>query len=117
IFIAAMTILISIDYLRRENMNHAEYYALLLFATAGMLVMAGSNELMMIFIGLEILSIATYVMAGFRRKDLRSNEAALKYFLLGSFTSAFFLYGVALIFGAAGSTNLISIAAALTRAD
>ena len=117
IFIAAMTTLISIDYLRRENMNHAEYYALLLFATAGMLVMAGSNELMMIFIGLEILSIATYVMAGFRRTDLRSNESALKYFLLGSFASAFFLYGVALIFGAAGSTNLISIAAAMTRPE
>jgi NADH-quinone oxidoreductase subunit N len=115
IFIAAMTTLISIDYLRRQNLEHAEYYALLLLATAGMLVMAGSNELMMIFIGLEILSIATYVMAGFRRTDLRSNEAALKYFLLGSFASAFFLYGVALIFGAAGSTNLISIAAALTE--
>jgi NADH-quinone oxidoreductase subunit N len=111
IFVAAMTILISIDYLPRQNLNHAEYYALLLFATAGMLVMAGSNELMMIFIGLEILSIATYVMAGFRRKDLKSNEAALKYFLLGSFASAFFLYGVALIFGATGSTNLISISA------
>jgi NADH-quinone oxidoreductase subunit N len=117
IFIAAVTILVSIDYLRRENMNHAEYYALLLFATAGMLVMAGSNELMMIFIGLEILSIATYVMAGFRRTDLRSNEAALKYFLLGSFASAFFLYGVALIFGAAGSTNLISISAALASSS
>lgn len=117
IFIAAMTTLISIDYLRRENLHHGEYYALLLFATAGMLVMAGSNELMMIFIGLEILSIATYVMAGFRRTDLRSNEAALKYFLLGSFASAFFLYGVALIFGAAGSTNLISISAALTRPE
>ena len=117
IFIAGMTTLISIDYLRRENLDHAEYYALLLFATAGMLVMAGSNELMMIFIGLEILSIATYVMAGFRRTDLRSNEAALKYFLLGSFASAFFLYGVALIFGAAGSTNLISISAALATAN
>lgn len=117
ILIAALTTLVSIDYLRRENMNHAEYYALLLFATAGMLVMAGSNELMMIFIGLEILSIGTYVMAGFRRTDLRSNESALKYFLLGSFASAFFLYGVALIFGATGSTNLISIAAAMTRPD
>ncbi|HET9218063.1 MAG TPA: NADH-quinone oxidoreductase subunit N [Terriglobia bacterium] len=115
--IAAMTTLLSIDYLRRENINHAEYYALLLFATAGMLVMAGSNELMMIFIGLEVLSIATYVMAGFRRTDLRSNESALKYFLLGSFASAFFLYGVALIFGATGSTNLISISAAMTRPD
>jgi len=117
VLIASMTTLLSIDYLRRENMNHAEYYALLLFATAGMLVMAGSNELMMIFIGLEILSIGTYVMAGFRRTDLRSNESALKYFLLGSFASAFFLYGVALIFGAAGSTNLISIAAAMSRPD
>ena len=117
IFIAAMTTLISIDYLPRENMNHGEYYALLLFATAGMLVMAGSNELMMVFIGLEILSIATYVLAGFRRTNLRSNEAALKYFLLGSFASAFFLYGVALIFGATGSTHLISIAAATFLPD
>jgi NADH-quinone oxidoreductase subunit N len=117
VFIAAVTTLISIDYLPRENMNHAEYYSLLLFATAGMLIMAGSNELMMVFIGLEILSIATYVMAGFRRTDLRSNEAALKYFLLGSFASAFFLYGVALIFGATGSTHLISIAAATFLPD
>jgi NADH-quinone oxidoreductase subunit N len=70
---------------------------------------------MMIFIGLEVLSIGTYVMAGFRRTDLKSNESAMKYFLLGSFASAFFLYGVALIFGATGSTNLISISAALTR--
>jgi NADH-quinone oxidoreductase subunit N len=117
IFIAAMTTLISIDYLPREKMNHAEYYALLLFATAGMLVMAGSNELMMVFIGLEILSIATYVLAGFRRTDLRSNESALKYFLLGSFASAFFLYGVSLIFGATGSTHLISIAAATFKPE
>jgi NADH-quinone oxidoreductase subunit N len=117
LLIAAMTTLLSIDYLPRENMNHAEYYALLLFATAGMLVMAGSNELMMIFIGLEILSIATYVLAGFRRTDLRSNESALKYFLLGSFASAFFLYGVAMIFGATGSTDLIVISAAAFRPD
>src|SRR3954469_17354335 len=108
--IAALTILSSIDFLRREDMNHPEFYALLLFATAGMLMMAASNELMMVFLGLEILSIATYVMAGFRRTDLRSNESALKYFLLGFFSSAFFLYGVARIFGATGSTNLIAIA-------
>jgi NADH-quinone oxidoreductase subunit N len=111
--IAAITILMSADYLSRENMNHPEFYALLLFATAGMLMMAGSNELIMVFLGLEILSIATYVMAGFRRTDLKSNESALKYFLLGSFSSAFFLYGVALIFGATGSTNLIVIAESL----
>src|SRR5947207_90699 len=113
LLIAAITILTSVDYLRRENMNHPEFYALLLFATAGMLMMAASNELVMVFLGLEILSIATYVMAGFRRTDLKSNEAALKYFLLGSFSSAFFLYGAALIFGATGTTNLIGIAQAL----
>src|SRR5215475_5976226 len=113
LLIAAITILTSIDYLQRENMNHPEFYALLLFATAGMVMMAASTELVMVFLGLEILSIATYVMAGFRRTDLKSNESALKYFLLGSFSSAFFLYGVALIFGATGSTNLIIIADSL----
>src|SRR5213592_1776787 len=117
LLIAAITILTALDFLRRENMNHAEFYALLLFATAGMLMMSGSNELMMIFLGLEILSIATYVMAGFRRTDLKSNESALKYFLLGSFSSAFFLYGVALIFGATGSTNLLVIADALRSSE
>lgn len=117
LLIAAITTLTSIDFLRRENMNHAEFYALLLFATAGMLMMAASNELMMVFLGLEILSIATYVLAGFRRTDLRSNESALKYFLLGSFSSAFFLYGTALIFGETGSTNLTEIAATLQATE
>ena len=78
LLIAGVTILTSIDFLERESMNHPEYYALLLFATAGMMMMAGSNELIMIFIGLEVLSIATYVLAGFRRTDLKSNESALK---------------------------------------
>src|SRR5881397_2731675 len=117
LLIAAMTILTTIDYLQRENLNHPEFYSLLLFATAGMVMMAGSNELVMVFLGLEILSIATYVMAGFRRTDLKSNESALKYFLLGSFSSAFFLYGVALIFGATGSTNLLVIADALRSSE
>jgi NADH-quinone oxidoreductase subunit N len=117
LLIAAVTILTSIDFLRRENMNHPEFYALLLYATAGMVMMAASNELMMVFLGLEILSIATYVLAGFRRTDLKSNESALKYFLLGSFSSAFFLYGVALIFGATGSTNLTAIASSLQGAQ
>jgi NADH-quinone oxidoreductase subunit N len=117
LLIAAVTILISLDFLIREQVNHAEYYALILFATAGMLMMSGSNELMTVFIGLEILSIATYVLAGFRRTDLKSNESALKYFLLGSFSSAFFLYGVALIFGATSSTNIVVIADALRSAD
>jgi NADH-quinone oxidoreductase subunit N len=113
VLIGGITTLTSLDFLRREGMNHAEFYALLLFATVGMIMMAGSNELIMVFLGLEILSIATYVLAGFRRTDLKSNESALKYFLLGSFSSAFFLYGVALIFGATGSTNLLAIAEAL----
>src|SRR6266699_1377316 len=117
LLIAAITVLTSVDYLRRENMNHPEFYALLLFATAGMVMMAASNELVMVFLGLEILSIATYVIAGFRRTDLKSNESALKYFLLGSFSSAFFLYGVALIFGATGSTNLIAIANSLRSSE
>src|SRR5205823_12078969 len=104
-------------FLARESMNHPEFYALLLFATVGMMMMAGANELIMVFIGLEVLSIATYVLAGFRRNDLKSNESALKYFLLGSFSSAFFLYGVALIFGATGSTKLLAIADALRSSE
>jgi len=117
LFIVGMTILGSMDFLTREDLPQGEYYALLLFAGAGMLTMCGSNDLMMIFLGLEILSIATYVLAGFRRKDLRSNESALKYFLLGSFASAFFLYGTALIFGATGTTNLVAIGTALKGPD
>src|SRR5213592_4538966 len=117
LLIAAITILTSIDFLRREEMNYPEFYSLLLFATAGKLMMAATNELVMVFLGLEILPIATYVMAGFRRADLKSNESALKYFLLGSFSSAFFLYGVALIFGATGSTNLIGIAESLRSSE
>jgi len=117
LIIAGATILTSMDFLERERIHHAEFYVLLLFATAGMLMMSGSNELIMMFLGLEVLSIATYVLAGFRRTDLKSNESALKYFLLGSFSSAFFLYGTALVFGATGSTNLIVIAEALRSSD
>jgi NADH-quinone oxidoreductase subunit N len=117
LLIAGMTILASMDFITRENLPQGEYYALLLFAVAGMMMMCGSNDLMMIFLGLEILSISTYVLAGFRRHDLKSNESALKYFLLGSFASAFFLYGTALIFGATGTTSLTGIAAALNGPD
>jgi len=113
LLVAGLTILISIDYVRRETMPPSEFFVLILFSTTGALLMAGAGELMLIFIGIEILSIATYVLAGMRRADLKSNEAALKYFLLGSFASAFFLYGVALIFGATGSTNLGGIASAI----
>ncbi len=94
---------------KREHAESAEYYALLLFSVTGQCVMATANELIMIFIGLEISSIATYILAGYLRDDKRNNEAALKYFLLGSFATAFLLYGIAWIYGTTGSTNLDDI--------
>src|SRR5262245_33002336 len=96
LLISGLTILASSDYLKRQNLNLAEYYALVLFATVGMNLMAASNELIMVFLGLETLSISCYILLGIRRADSRSNESALKYFLLGSFSSAFFLYGIAM---------------------
>jgi len=103
---AFLAILGSIGYLRRDDLDTAEFCALILFATAGMGVMAGAHELLTAFIGLEMSSIASYILASYRRDSPRSNEAAMKYFLLGSFATAFFLYGIALSFGATGSTHL-----------
>jgi len=102
-------VLCSGQYLRRERAEGGEYHALILFSVAGQSLMAASNELIMIFIGLEISSIATYILAGYLRDDKRNNESALKYFLLGSFATAFLLYGVAWIYGITGSTNLTEI--------
>jgi NADH-quinone oxidoreductase subunit N len=107
--VGILTVLCSAQYLRIEHAASAEYYALLLFSVAGQCVMAAANELIMIFIGLEISSIATYILAGYLRDDKRNNEAALKYFLLGSFATAFLLYGIAWIYGTTGSTNLTDI--------
>src|SRR5712672_2739658 len=104
--VAALIILAAEPYLTRERLEGAEFCALILFATAGMGVMAGAQELLTAFIGLEMSSIASYVLASYRRDAPRSNEAAMKYFLLGSFATAFFLYGIALSFGATGSTHL-----------
>jgi NADH-quinone oxidoreductase subunit N len=104
--VAVLAILGSTDYLKRENLDAGEFCALILFATAGMGVMAGAHELLTAFIGLEMSSIASYVLASYKRDAPRSNEAAMKYFLLGSFATAFFLYGIALSFGATGSTHL-----------
>jgi NADH-quinone oxidoreductase subunit N len=98
--VSALTILVSMVWVEWEGLPAGEFHALLLFATVGMMLMAAGNDLVMIFLGLEILSIATYVMAGFRRTDLRSNESSLKYFILGSFSSAFLLFGIALVYGA-----------------
>ncbi len=103
---AFLVILGSISYLKRDDLDAAEFCALVLFATAGMGVMAGAHELLTAFIGLEMSSIASYILASYRRDAPRSNEAAMKYFLLGSFATAFFLYGIALSFGATGSTHL-----------
>jgi len=104
--VVVLVMLASPDYLERENLEHGEYYALVLFAAAGMGVMVSAVELMTAFVGLEVSSISTYILAGYRRESPGSNEAAMKYFLLGSFATAFFLYGVALLYGATGTTRL-----------
>lgn len=105
----ALTILISIKYLDDEALQKSEYFALILFATIGMMIMASGAELLTIFLGLELLSMSLYVLAGYARTRMASNESALKYFLLGSFASGFLLYGIALIYGATGSTVIRSI--------
>jgi NADH-quinone oxidoreductase subunit N len=110
LLVTAMTILISSVWTEREDVPVGEYHCLLLFATVGMMFMASGNDLVVLFLGLETSSLATYVMAGLRKSDLRSNESAMKYFILGSFASAFLLYGMALIYGATGSTNITEIA-------
>jgi NADH-quinone oxidoreductase subunit N len=110
LLVSAMTILVSSVWIEREDVPAGEYHALLLFATFGMMLMSAGNDLVIIFLGLETLSIATYVMAGLRKSDLRSNESAMKYFILGSFASAFLLYGMALIYGATGTTAINEIA-------
>ena len=104
-----LCILPSFSYLRREKANTGEYYALILFSLVGQCVLVTADDLIMVFIGLEISSIATYILAGYLRDDRRNNESALKYFLLGSFATGFLLYGIAWIYGLTGSTNLEEI--------
>src|SRR6201987_5178722 len=105
----AVAILMSVRYLDLERENHGEYYALLLFSVVGMMCMAAGFDIVLIFIGLELMAISTYVLVGFLRRDRRSNEAALKYFLLGAFSSGIFAYGLSLLYGLSGSTNLAMI--------
>jgi NADH-quinone oxidoreductase subunit N len=105
----AIAILMSVRYLEIEHENHGEYYALMLLAVAGMMCMAAGFDIVLIFIGLELMAMSTYVLVGFLRRDRRSNEAALKYFLLGAFSSGIFAYGLSLFYGLAGSTNLHAI--------
>jgi len=113
IVVGILTVLPSYRFLARQDAETSEFHALLLFSIAGQCLMAASNDLIMVFIGLEISSIASYVLAGYLRDDKRANEAALKYFLLGSFATGFFLYGVALIYGATGSVNLTVVRTAI----
>src|SRR5207249_3133820 len=112
-YATALILLLSMDYLRRSGNDSAEYWALVLFATAGMMLLAAAGDLVVVFLGLELMSLSLYVLAGFFKRELASGEAALKYFLLGAFASSFLLYGIALIYGAAGTTSLDRIALAM----
>ena len=110
---AGVTAFISPSYLQKESMEHGEYYSLMLFSVSGMMLMASGGDLLTLFLGLEIMTIAVYVLVGFKRYDLKSNEAILKYFFLGAFSAGFILYGIALIYGACESTNLLEIKRAI----
>lgn len=115
--IAAVVILASMSYLKTQQIRAGEYYGLMLFGTVGMALLSSAIELVLVFIALEISSIATYILAGFRRRSATSIESSLKYFLLGSFATAFFLYGVAMMFGATGSTDIYKIGEILRGGD
>jgi NADH-quinone oxidoreductase subunit N len=106
---AGLTILISMGYLDRRGINRGEFHVLVLASTVGMMLMAASLDLVLLFLALELMSIPVYVLVGFDRRDPRSSEASLKYFLLGAFSSAFLLYGIALVFGATGTTNVAEV--------
>src|SRR6266568_3171535 len=110
---AAIAILMSVRYLEIEHEHHGEFYALILFSVVGMMCMASGYDVVLLFIGLELMAISTYVLVGFLRTNRRSNEAALKYLLLGAFSSGIFAYGLSLLYGMSGSTNLQVIGRAL----
>src|SRR5438093_2326317 len=114
---AAIAILMSVRYLEIEHEHHGEFYALILFSVVGMMCMAAGIDIVLIFIGLELMAISTYVLVGFLRSDRRSNEAALKYLLLGAFSSGIFAYGLSLLYGLTGTTNLLLIQRAISRMD
>ena len=111
-YAAALAVLLSIDYLRRNGIESGEYYALVLMSTSGMLFLASAGDLLVVFLGIELMSLPLYVLAGLFKTRLAAGEASMKYFLLGAFATAFLLYGIALIFGATGATNFDRIAAA-----
>lgn len=107
--VVSFVVLLSMKYILLQDTNYGEFYSLLLLALSGMVIMVSSSDLLVIFLGLEVLSISSYALAGLKRRDQKSSEAAVKYFLLGSFASAFFVYGLALIFGVTNSTSISAI--------
>lgn len=113
---AGLAVLISDQYMSREDCNHGELYPIILFTTVGMMLMAAGTDLMTIFLGLELMSISLYVLAGFNRANMKSNEAGMKYFLLGAFSTGFLLYGMALIYGVSGTTRIAKIAGVVAQA-
>ena len=115
LLIALLMVLMSASYVRREAISGGEYYALILFATAGFMFVASAADLLMVFLAIETLSIATYILAGLHQQEQRSQEAAFKYFILGAFSSAIFLYGIATLYGALGTTNLLNLAQTLSQ--
>ncbi len=112
-----LTVLISLKYIQRQKAEYGEYYSLLLFATAGMMIMASARDFIVLYLGLELMALSTYILAGIKRYDIKSNEAALKYFLLGAFSSALLLYGISLIYGLTATTDLYKIAAQLKQTE
>jgi NADH-quinone oxidoreductase subunit N len=112
-YAGALIVLLSMDYLRRRGSDCGEYYALVLFAVAGMMLLAAAGDLVVVFLALELMSLSLYVLAGLFKRELASGEAAMKYFLLGAFATSFLVYGIALIYGATGTTSLDRIAAAM----
>lgn len=114
---AAMGILLSLSYVYKQRLQAGEFYALLLFSTAGMMFMAGARDLVVVFLGFEVMSIAVYALTAFNRRDRKSAEAGLKYFLLGAFSTGFLLYGIALVYGGTGTTNLAAIGLAVQQGE
>ncbi len=112
-----LTVLISLNYIDRERPQRGEYYSLLLYATSGMMLMASAKDLVVLFLGLELMALSTYILAGIKPLNVRSNEAAIKYFMLGAFSSAFFLYGMALLYGLTGTTDIYEIALRLRETE
>jgi NADH-quinone oxidoreductase subunit N len=110
-----LSILISIKYIAVERANYGEYYSLILFSTIGMMIMASAGDLIVLYLGLELMALSTYILAGFIRHDVKSNEAAIKYFLLGAFSAGFLLYGISMVYGLTGTTDLRAIASFISE--